>query len=439
MSWDGYYRFGDVEIINAARVRAYADALGMPWVKDAGTGKNPEGLAALLGDTYIKPSVDPAPWYDNDIPESGDFAGVLPLEVNGIENSTRESTVFEFTHDGGNPGKLRESTKAVVFSVALVGLTEASVEYGMRWLKRALRRRDCSPGSTVSCRGERLVYARHAPDERLSAAESADDGVPTQEWETGYERHLNDVLVNRGPVINNKRTLPGCNGVVWLVSFTAVAGDPYEYGNASLVLEDMISNINAGQSPWPGGVGSYGQTTYPYTTCPTVVSTPIFDPTFSPFTPPPQAPDLMPSGFVFPSGTQNRMYADIPASLVPEWDEVRPLIVLTGGSQDHRMIRIRFFVEGVATTINCGGEIGEYIVSYLPADMTLVIDTAQEAVYAYGSNGVVRRADSLVFGTNARPITWFGLSCGGGSMMAVDSDDPLTDFDLSLSFVPRSA
>lgn len=430
MAWDGFYQFGDTEIINAARVRAYSEALGMYWVKDAGTGKNVEGLATLLGDSpYVDPAIDVAPWYDPDVPESATFAGLIPLEVNGIENSTRESTIFEFTHDGGNPGTLREATKPVVFSVALVGLTEASVEYGFRWLKRALRRRDCTPGSTVSCRGERLSYARHAP---------ADD-VSSNQWEQGYERHLNEVIVNRGPVINNKRTLPGCNGTIWMVSFTAVAGDPYEYGNAVPVLYQMISKLNAAQSPyWPGLTGAHGGTSYTYATCPTTITTPVYDPTYSPYTPPPQTPDLMPGGFVYPSGTQNRMYAEIPASVVPLWDEVRPLIVLEGGVNPHRMIRIRFYEQGTAVNTNCG-DVGEYVVSYLPAGMTLVIDAAQEAVYVYQSNDVMRRADSLVYSWNARPINWFGLSCGDGYLMTVDSDDPLTDFDLSLSLVPRSA
>jgi hypothetical protein len=475
MSWDGYYRYGDTEIINAARVRAYSEALGMYWVKEAGTGKNVGDLPALLGDQpYTFPVIDGAPWYDPDAPESGNFAGVLPLKISGIEDSTRESSVFEFTHDGGNPGTLREGTKAVTFSVALVGTNEAAVEYGFRWLKRALRRRDCTPGSTVNCRGERLTYARHEPLDLPPALtgtlldgtspdflggdiydggspsdliapimdgaspETTLEYVPTATWSNHYERHLNDVLINRGPIPNSKRTLGGCNGVVWLVSFTAVAGDAYEYGNAVPVLAEMISKIDTAQSPYVAGLtGDYGEATYTYATCPVTVTSPIYDPDFSPFTPPPQAPDLMPTGWTYPAGTQNRMYAEIPASVVPLWDEVRPLIVVEGGALEHRMIRLRFYPEGTDPDTNCG-EVGEYVVSYLPQDTTLYIDTAQEAVYVI-SGDAVRRADSLVFGWDARPVTWFGLSCGDGYLMTVDSDDPITDFDVHVSLVPRSA
>lgn len=476
MAWDAYYRYGDgdeaVEIINAARVLAYANALGLHWVKDAGTGSNVEMLPVLLGDgAYTYPAIDNAPWYDPDVPESANFAGLLPLSVGGIEDSTRESEVFEFTNDGGNPGTLRHATKGVVFSAALVGVNEAAVEYGFRWLKRALLRRQCAPGSMVACTGERLTYARHEPVDIWGGDSSGSvfdggspyssgsggssgvggtldgggpttvypDGTPLPTWTDHYETHLNNVRFTRGPVINNKRTLGGCNGAVWIVSFTAVAGDSFEYGNNRPVLSNAVTKIEADQSPYlPGLDGVYGETTYPYATCPVEITTPVFDPTYSPVTPPPQAPDLMPGGFVFPSGTQNRMYVEIPASLVPLWDEVRPVIILTAGEVERRMIRLRFYDGDVEPDTNCG-DVGQYIVSYLPPDHTLIIDTAREAVYVYAEDGVVRRADSLVYGPEAKPVRWFGLSCGDSYLLAVDSDNPIDGFDLDLDLVPRSA
>lgn len=449
MSWDGYFRYADTEIINAARVRAYADSLGLAWVQGAGTGKNVGALAALLGDeAYTTPAIDSAPWYDPDSPESGQFAGVLPLSVAGVEDSTRESSVFEFTSDGGNPGRLRHATKAVVFSVALVGVNEAAVEYGMRWLKRALMRRQCAPGSTVSCAGERLVFARHQPLDDPLAAPLPEapvlgpgvEGTPSAVWLTYYQRHLNDVLVNRGPIVNRKRTLGGCNGVVWLVSFTAVAGDAFEYGTPFSVLDNMISRIDNNVSPYVSPyAGSWGENTYPYATCPAQVTTPIFDPVFSPFVAPPQAPDLMPAGFTLPTGTQNRMYAHLPDAVIPLWDEVRPVIRIAAGPNERRMVRVRFFPEGVPLTENCA-QVGEFILSYIPPDYTLVIDSEHEAVYAYSGTGATRRADSMVFGTiDAKPIQWFGLSCGESYLMTVDHDGPIDGFDLDLDLVPRSA
>lgn len=474
MSWNGYFRYGGVEIINSSRAAAYADALGLSWVKNTyPDGKPTPSLPMLLGDEpYVHPAVDVAPWYDPDLPESARFGGLIPVSVSGLDDSTRESSTFEYTTDGGNPGSLREATKPVVFSVALIGVDDAAVDYGFRWLKRALRRRECAPGVAVSCRGEDLFFSRTVPDEYVSASglydgglpgmtgESLDGGGPDTEfhsfvdggspyefstadltvtWLRKYERHLRNVLINRGPLVNNTRTMPGCNGVVWLVSFTATAGDPFQYGALEPVLRDMNTAIIGLGSPYVDGLsGDTGSLdNLPETECPTAVITPIFDPNCSPFSPPPQPPDLMPGCFDMPA-TWDRLYAEIPASLVPLWDEVRPVITLSADEEDVRMVRIRFYDETADPDAACGW-VGEYIVSLIPAGYTLAIDTSQQAVLAWTTDGVARRADSLVFGSNAKPVSWFGLSCGEAYRMTVDTDGEAANFDVDLDLVPRSA
>lgn len=476
MSWNGYFRYGDTEIINSTRAAAYADALGLTWVKNTyPDGQPAPSLPALLGDApYVHPAVDVAPWYDPDIPESANFGGLVPINVSGLDDSTRESSVFEYTTDGGNPGSLREATKPVVFSVALIGVDDAAVDYGFRWLKRALKRRECAPGSTVSCRGEDMFFSSRAPVEwvdpgvtiydggsaELSGPDLIDGGDPGDEidmiadggapylappadlsaiWDRKYERHLRRVLFNRGPIVNNTQTMPGCNGVVWLVSFTATAGDPFQYGAVEPVLRDMISTVSAAGDPYVDGLsgdtGTFAD--LPETECPTQINTPIFDPLCSPFAPPPQPPDLMPGCFDLPA-TWDRLYAEIPAGLVPLWDEVRPVITLTADEEDVRMVRIRFYNESSDPDDACGW-VGEYIVSFLPAGFSVAIDTSQQAVLAWDSSGVVRRSDSLVFGSNAKPVTWFGLSCGSAYRMTVDTDGDAALFDVDLDLVPRSA
>lgn len=472
MSWNGYFRYGDTEIINTTRTEAYAEALGMHWVKNVSPdGRSSDALGALLGETYSHPALDTAPWYDPDSPESGEFAGLIPLDVDGLDDSTRSSDVFEYTTDGGNPGTLRHSTKPVVYSVALIGASECAVEYGFRWLKRALTRRNCTPGTTVSCRGEALYFARCMPVGGPAGSEilsfdggtpaltgsmgldggspgltgsllidggSPEDFAPSPEWLTDYERHLNNVVINRGPIVNSKRTVPGCNGAVWLVSFTAVAGDPFIYGSQLQVLE----GLGQGTDPYVGPfTGAWGSTTYTAAGCVTPTYQPLYDPLYPALVNPPSAPDIPPAGFVTPSGVWQRRYAEIPAEVIPLWDEVRPILVVRSEGADARMVRVRFYPEYVAPDDDCDA-VGEFLITYIPQDVYMFIDTVLQTVYVYDAvTGITRRADSLVLGSAAAtPIKWFGLSCGDAYRMTVDWDtDTTPDLDVDLYLVPRSA
>lgn len=463
MAWDGYYKLGTTEIINKSRTFAYARAKGLSFVKD--DSDNPY-LGPLLGQTYTTPEADNPPWADPDKPQSYGFCGVLPIEVSGVEDSTRTSEIFEFTTDGGNPGRIRNTTKPVVFNVALVGASEAAVEYGFGWLKRALLARDCTPANQRVCRGQDLAFSSVAPhsteivvagsadefDEVLDGGnpetyitEEVDGGVPgdpdpvaySDEW-ADFERHLRDVVVNRGPTITKKKSGLACGGSVWVVTFTATAGDPFQYGPSLPVLRDW----GDGTAPYATGVtGTYGSTTYVEATCPAPVYTPIFDPDCAALTPPPPPPDIAPGCFDINVGDGwSREYAEIPASMIPLWDEVRPVVTLRTDADDARMVRVRFYEGTADPDVECGA-VGEFVVSYIPAFHTLVVDTVAQAVYAYSNDGVVRRADSLVYGDgNARPIQWFGLSCGDSYTVTMDRETAALDaIEIDLDLAPRSA
>ena len=104
------------------------------------------------------------------------------------------------------------------------------------------------------------------------------------------------------------------------------------------------------------------------------------------------------------------------------------------------MLRLRFYQTPGNPGAECGA-VGEFVVSYIPAFHTLVIDTVAQAVYAYSGDGVIRRADSLVYGDgDAKPIRWFGLSCGDAYTVTLDR--PVADLDaveVDLDLAPRSA
>jgi hypothetical protein len=95
-------------------------------------------------------------------PVSYEFYGAYPLDVTGIEDSTRVGPVVESTGDGGVVGRLRHGTRAVVFNHP-GGANDAAVEYGSRWLRRLLLGAACGISATSACSGDDLCYLASEP------------------------------------------------------------------------------------------------------------------------------------------------------------------------------------------------------------------------------------------------------------------------------------
>lgn len=175
MAWYGYLTFDDLEIVNVARTEHYARRL--PWFKAV---YKPEFLESMLGEDYGTPLSDNAPWVDPDNADSYRFYGAYPLDMTGMEDSTRSASVTEFTTDGGNPGRIRHTTRSMVFSAALIGEDEWAMEYGFKWLKRALMGQNCAPSTADSCWGRRLRFLSGDPYyDALGAATGEVVVVPT--------------------------------------------------------------------------------------------------------------------------------------------------------------------------------------------------------------------------------------------------------------------
>lgn len=160
MAYTGWFRFGDTEIINVARLREYATNLNLHWFDPA--YEDSEFMAAMLGETYRTPLLDPAPWADPDNPDSFDFYGVYPLSITGLEDSTRDAQVQESILDGGVVQRIRHATKTMVFEVALLAGSEGAAAYGFNWLKKALNGFGCAQPS-LTCSGAILEYFSAAP------------------------------------------------------------------------------------------------------------------------------------------------------------------------------------------------------------------------------------------------------------------------------------
>lgn len=153
MPYLGFSALGGNEIVNSARVAAYARGLSVLCSCDT--------LAEALGDgLYVSPADDPAPWYEPPRPESVEFWGVLGLEIHGASQSTLTRAWTELITDGSIAGAARRAAREIEFKVMLIAGTEAGLSYGLSWLSAALRGSACHTG----CSGDTLCLLAGCPE-----------------------------------------------------------------------------------------------------------------------------------------------------------------------------------------------------------------------------------------------------------------------------------
>lgn len=478
MAWPGYLTYDDVEIINVARTEEYAAHL--PWFRAV---YEPEQLPTMLGEEYTNTFADLPDWVDPDDPASLGFYGVYPLEWTGFEDSTRQTFVTEFITDGGNPGRVRQATRSMVVSAVLVGEDECSVEYGFDWLKRALMGQNCAPTTAQACFGRTLSFYRCEPqyseaglpsipnfDDRASAILSGGNAVapgalllsggdatgpgtdcdldggtaafvedyylppypcpftepdpPTPQPQRtpaecleGFVRSFRNVAITQGPTITSKRTTADGRGAVWQVQFTIVAGNPSEFTNPVMALDEFPTALLPYPVDFPGTQDRHGEDyTEPF--CMTAANDPYYNPFCPALTSPPPPPNV-PAGCLTIPEIWQRRWVTIDKRLIPKWKEALPYLFITAPTdQDLDTVRLRFFQGD--TPGDCDYVL-EYVISYIPAGQSLIIDAASKAVYMVNADNSLRRADSLVSTTEGHPISWNGLTCGDGMVMALDT------------------
>lgn len=454
MAWQGYFEYDGNEFINVTRTETYAKNNGLMWFRPAFEN---DALPYMLGHglNYTTPMLDDAPWVDPDQPWSLDFYGLYPLDITGIEDSTRTSTVVENVLNGGVPGRLRHGTKNVVFNCLLIARTEEAADFGMRWLRASLLGGACGPSIESACNGAELCYLSGPPDMHLPSdihnrtyETEWDDGSATwvrdpEECLDEYRRSLRKVVFNSGPTVTGKReTSDGAQ--VWTVTFTAVAGNPYEFGVEVPIMEGFLDP--AITIPWakgeepPGGMIDLNGYIHKESACATVDYQPIFDPLCPAIVPPP-APPSVPMGCYTPPANWRRRQFTIPKEYVPMWGDVVPKIDIHARNADLRNLRLRFYADpdkvGDITDDPCA-YCGDIVVSYVPKNHTLTFDAAEQVVYVTSPGGARRRADSLVFKTDGGPFEWPALTCGFGYIVTLDLPQTQTPPVVDLSLFARA-
>jgi hypothetical protein len=239
--YDGFFQYDDTEILNTQRTVAYAKHMGAGWVK------NPErsdvaDIAPLLGDDpYDTPLQDTPPWFDPDDPDTWHFYGLLPIEITGLDDSTRTAAITEGTSDGGTVGRIRNQTRSAVFHVLLLGDSDAACNAGFEWLKYALLGQCGSTSAATNCGGAELEFLSALPD-----VDPADPNYPAgcipDYWRCLYKTTFVD-----GPHILSKHSISAGSGAYWEVEFTSSSGAPAVFGIEQPVMAGMFKTGSTAQ------------------------------------------------------------------------------------------------------------------------------------------------------------------------------------------------
>lgn len=139
------------ELWNQARLDAYLNAGLVPagFTVDVPVG---DGLASMLADpvppVYTDPQFDDAPWWDDhphNSPRAARFAGILPLEVLGLDDDTSTVDVVGTADGGAVFANRRDTPREVQVKALLVGQDCCATRHGLQWLKDTLADMACGP------------------------------------------------------------------------------------------------------------------------------------------------------------------------------------------------------------------------------------------------------------------------------------------------------
>jgi len=412
MAYDGWLLYGGVELVNLSRTAQLAEAMGIDimwtepsavqWIEDA-----------LGGDDYDL--VSTAPWYDSGAPASAEFAGLVPLSISGLDDSTKEAGTIEYITDGGSSTGSRSKTKALVANFAVIASSERGAHFGKRWLDRVLAG---TPDRTF-CSGSELKYFEYRRE----------DGKPTPD-----RKHLRNVSLTRGTSVTRKR-YTHC-AAMWLVTFTWTANDPFEYG------EPLMQFLGLGPGPVAlqhlNTIIDSGSLNMVEQECPVFDYTPLYDPLHPALVAPPTAPEFYPDGWDFPEGEPFLRHWVRVKPVEPSAFNYVPEVTFTATSEV-RMVRLRVWAGNANPDSTCEPLWSAYV-TYLPSGLQFVLDGEQKAAYAWdGVSPYVRRTDSLVYGDGATPLEWPSFNHPEGLLVTLDvKDSESWVVDAALSLVSKS-
>lgn len=241
----GWLSFAGTEIVNEARLNAYAQSLNLTGF--LGCDECPTLRTALEHAPYTTPQADDAPWFDIGVPESGQVAGFQMVSIEGLgDTSTRR--VDELARDGAVIGSRRRASRELVMVIRAYAATECALSYAAGWLARALKGSECAPkflgysppNSGVTCGSYDLCLLTCCPTVPLDIST--------------YLVKLFKTAVVEGPAVltHQSSVEPGsdCGLAVCDMEITFRAGDPGWFSSPLTLFDEKINDYFIGTSTY---------------------------------------------------------------------------------------------------------------------------------------------------------------------------------------------
>ncbi|MFC8886151.1 hypothetical protein ACFT54_10300 [Streptomyces cinereoruber] len=449
-----YLSFGGVEIANSARLEAYLGSVGSP-LDSVGVCACPTFDSSLAGDPapYESPELDPAPWYDEDVPESADFTGLMILNVEGLGDRPVTRTVTRSAAGGAALGPARAQPRTITVTALVLAASCCGAEYGLHWLGEALS--GCGGG----CEGDCLTLFNCCPSE----ADAADPVLFTAK----HRRTLRRVALIDGPTVlarhGNGCTSGGACGAsgadVMTVEFVLTAAVPWKWTDPRPVLDVPVPTDDGTEciewcvhrnplEPYDPVCAELGDTCPPGAvsvelgeggcapdavvwpdrdelnlpcdkTCRLKVcpdeSLMCSDPTCRTPTPPVAPP---PETCFCNAVAVNEEWHELDLTAWPRWFGSAPVITVQAGSQDLRRVTITLYertaahegltCEQIAELERCNAH-SVYEISYVPAGGTLTLDG--QIGRAMVECGGVCETSTDAYGAGGGPVAFPMLDC----------------------------
>jgi hypothetical protein len=398
----GWMTLAGVEIWNVERTTTYLHA-NVPALDLSGCDEC-HSMALALGDAPYKnsPVDDPAPWVSPD-PDLNDFYGFLPMSMEGLWDSTIETTITQSLGDGGTASTPRRRTREMRVEGVILARTRVALTKGRAWLRNAVQTTGCDNGA--GCGGDDMCFFADCPTSLAQGDE--------------LMRTLRDVVSTDGPRIVQPFGRLSSGVYMDKIEFTLVATSPWVYG-----AEDYLGST----------MGTLGTTTGALVLnavapalpeCYSGPPPPVLDPNV-PYIPPPPRPPSVLNALQPPARYQSGYSVLIPASHVPDVMTSVLRIALTTGSQAASWIRLRLYAAPLGPTqtmnnVDPCSFCGDITVTYIPANRKFVIDGMNQSIYIEDTSGNRQPANHLAFTGAAHPTQWALLSCAMDYWLTVET------------------
>lgn len=404
---DGYLTLGGVELVNHARLSAYLETVGSGLSSVTPCGCD-TFTAELVGDLpYTTPEQDEAPWYDPDVPESADFAGLMVLSVEGLDDHPVRRSVTNAVTGGASFGRARVMPRTITVTGILLGATCCAVDYGFHWLAEVLT--GCSAGQ---CDGDCMTLYNCCPGEDMDP----------DTFNMRHRRSIRRVALVEGPTVT-ARTGDGCRAGecqsgadILTVEFVLSAGTPWLWADTSPVLEapppmddegDCVQWCLHGDEDGCDGPCRLAECPDPTAAC--------ADPTCRP--PAPPVPTMPDTCYCLPLAVERDCY-EVDLTGRPGWSSDAPMFTVRAGSQDLRNVTLTLYerspnhedlsCDEIADLERCRPH-SVYHVRFVPAGGALTLDG--QIGRAVVECGGVCETSPDVYGASGTPPAWKMLGC----------------------------